>query len=60
MKIGLYQSISKKTNISEDEMQKVKSRVFGEILFFLTNISIRDNVDVFNALLVALNSRQVT
>ncbi len=60
MKIGLYQSFSKKINISEEEMQKVKSRIFGEILFFLTDLSIRDNVDVFKALLDALKSRQVT
>jgi hypothetical protein len=60
MKIGLYQSFAKKTNISTEELQKVKSRVLGEILFFLTNLSVRDNVDVFNALLIALKSRQVT
>jgi hypothetical protein len=57
MKIGLYQSISKKINIPDDELQKVKSRVLGEILFFLTDISVRDNIDVFASLASALKAR---
>lgn len=58
LKIGLYQSLSSnKINLSTEDLQKAKSRIMGEILFFLTNLSIKDNIDVFSALFEALKSK---
>jgi hypothetical protein len=58
LKLGLYQSLSSnKINLPIEDLQKAKSRIMGEILFFLTNISIKDNIDVFNALLEALKTK---
>lgn len=56
MKIDLYQTIDTK-QISPEDMQKIKSRTLGEILFTITNLSLNDNINVFEALFIALNER---
>lgn len=59
MKVNLYKKIALKADISEEEMQKVKSRTMGEILLSLTNLSLKDNLNVFEALSVALQYRKI-
>lgn len=49
MKIGIYQTLSY-NSLPPDELQKAKSLLMGEILFFLTSMSVQDNIDVFAAL----------
>lgn len=54
MKINLYAAIAQKSEISSDDMEKAKSRLIGEILLSLTAISLKDNINVFDALKTAL------
>ncbi len=57
LKLNLYRAIDAKEEIPEEERQKVKSRVLGEILLTLTGLSLKDNVNVFEALSIALQYR---
>jgi hypothetical protein len=59
MKIGLYKAIDLKTEIPEEERQKLKSRTLGEILLTMTSLSAKDNVDVYEALSIALQYRSI-
>ncbi len=56
-KVNLYKVIDAKTEIPEDERQKIKSRTLGEILLTLTHLSLKDNINVFEALSIALQYR---
>lgn len=57
LKLNLYKAIDSKKDIPEEERQKVKSRVLGEILLTLTGLSLKDNVNVYEALSIALQYR---
>lgn len=59
MKINLYKVIADKKEISDTEYQKIKSRTLGEILLTLTNLSLKEDLNVFEALGVALQYRNV-
>lgn len=59
MKISLYKAIDSKTEIPEEDRQKVKSRTLGEILLTLTSLSLKDNINVYDALNIALQYRSV-
>ena len=58
IKAQLYSSLSKRDDISVEEIQKLKSHVLGEILLFLTGVSLSDNIDVYGALVNALKLRE--
>lgn len=60
MKINLYKLIDGKIEIPEDERQKIKSRTMGEILLTLTNLSLKDNINVFESLSIAHQTRDKT
>lgn len=60
MKIKLYRMVDKNPFIVpelehplNDDKEKAKSRLLGEILLTLTNLSLNDNINVFDALAVA-------
>lgn len=57
MKVNLYKLIDGKTDIPVEERQKVKSRTMGEILLTLTNLSLVDNINVFESLSIAQQYR---
>jgi len=57
MKVNLYKIIEERTDIPDEERQKVKSRTLGEILLSLTHLSVKDNINVFQALKVANQHR---
>jgi hypothetical protein len=57
IKINLYKAIDSKTEIPEEERQKLKSRTLGEILLTFTNLSLKDNINVYEALSIALQYR---
>lgn len=59
LKINLYQAISSRSDLPEEEGQKAKSRTLGEILLTLTHLSLHDNINVFDALNTALHYRSV-
>lgn len=57
MKLNLYKLLSENISVPEHELKMIKSRAMGEILLTLTNLSQKDNVDVFEALSVAWKQR---
>lgn len=59
LKFNIYKVIDQRTDIPQEERQKIKSRTLGEILLTLTNISLKDNVDVFEALSSAYKYRSI-
>jgi hypothetical protein len=59
LKCNLYKVIDSRTEIPEEERQKIKSRTMGEILLTLTCLSLKDNVNVFEALNTALQYRNI-
>ena len=59
MKINLYKSLSAQKDIPGEEMQKLKSRLLGELVFALTCMSLKDNINVFEALAIALQHRTI-
>lgn len=59
MKINLYKMIDLKTEMPEEDRQKAKSRTLGEILMTLTQVSLKDNINVFEALGVALQYHNI-
>jgi len=59
MKLNLYKVIDSKIEIPEEERAKIKSRTLGEILLSLTHLSLKDNINVFECLSLALQYRSV-
>lgn len=59
MKINVYKVIDLKTDIPNEERQKIKSRTFGEILLTLTQMSLKDDINVFDALNTAYKYRSI-
>ena len=57
LKLNLYKVIDLKIEIPEEERQKIKSRTLGEILLTFTCLSLKDNINVYEALSVALQYR---
>lgn len=58
MKINLYQILDQKP-IPPEEKTKMKSLALGEILLVLSNISLKDNINVFESLYHALTLKSV-
>lgn len=58
MKINLYKLIDGKIDIPVEERQKVKSRTLGEILLTITNLSLKENINVFEVLSIAKQYRE--
>jgi hypothetical protein len=59
MKINLYSTVNQKSIDSSEEVKKAKSRLMGEILFSLTSISLKENINIFNSLKVALAQHSI-
>ena len=59
LKIKLYQTIDQKKEIPETEQQIIKSRTIGEILLTLTKLSLKDNLNVYEALNIAMQYRSI-
>jgi hypothetical protein len=59
MKINLYKAITEKTKIPTEELQRMRTRILGEILLTLTKLSLKDNVNVFEALAEAFQIRTI-
>ena len=58
IKINLYKALSQK-EIPEQERETIKSRTMGEILLTLTKLSMKDNINVYEALSIAMQYRSI-
>lgn len=59
MKINLYKMLDSKPEIPAEDLQKAKSRALGEILLTLTHLSLKENINVFEALSIARQYRSI-
>lgn len=60
IKINLYKALdSKIDSLPAEESQKIKSRTLGEIVLTLTNLSLRENINVYDSLRESLQHRMV-
>lgn len=59
MKLSLYKAIDLQKEVPIEEAQKIKSRTLGEILLTITKISLIDNINVFEALNIAQQYRNL-
>lgn len=57
-KITFYKSVHQ-GNITEEEKQKIKSHLFGEILMTLTQLSLKDNINSYKALQSAIYYKNI-
>jgi hypothetical protein len=58
LKIGLYRALDRQEIPSQDR-DSIKSRTMGEILLTLTKLSMKDNVNVYEALNTAMQYRSI-
>ncbi len=59
LKINLYKAVRSQTYPSEEEKSKICSHTLGEVLLTLTNLSLKDNINVYQALNTALQHRGI-
>ena len=59
MKLNVYKVIDQRIEIPPTEKLAIKSRTLGEILMTITNLSLRDNINVFEALSIVERHREV-
>lgn len=59
MKMKLYQILDSK-ELPEEERASAKSRTMGEILWALTKLSLKDNINVFEALGTAFQFHSIS
>ncbi len=55
LKLTVYKVLDQNDQIPEDEKAKLKSHTFGKVLALLTNLSLKNNVNVYGSLLSAIN-----
>jgi len=49
-KLGVYRILDQNDKVPADEKIKLKSHLFGKILVLLTNLSLKDNINVYASL----------
>lgn len=59
LKVGLVKSVLEKNNLPAEELQQAKKLILGEVLFTLTNLSLKEDVNVFEALQIALQNNNI-
>lgn len=59
MKVNLYKTSDNK-EWDNDQRKSIKSRLMGEILFTLTKLSIKENIDVYESLASILVNRKIS
>lgn len=50
LKINVLKVIEQRTEISQEDKNQARSHLIGEILFILTNLSLKYNINVFEVL----------
>lgn len=59
IKTNLYKALDQKTEIPSAEQENIKSRIMGEMLLTLTKLSLKDNINVYDALSIAMQHRSI-
>ena|ERR1700690_2514804 len=59
LKLNVYKVIDLKIEIPNEDREKIKFRTLGEILLTITQLSLKDNINVFDALHTAYKFRSI-
>lgn len=59
-KFGIYNLINRNSILPEEDQKRLKSHTFGKILLVLTQLSAKDNINVYAALKTALDETKIT
>lgn len=59
LKLTLLKTVESNSNLLKQEQEMAKSRLIGEILLSITNLSYKYNVNVFTALKTALTQNNI-
>lgn len=59
LKLAVYKRLISKLDPNDTEGGKAKSHLLGEILLSFTNLSLKENINVFEALNMALHQRKL-
>lgn len=57
LSIRLYKNINDKSS-STQEIKAIKAHLLGELLLEISHLSMKENIDVFNALMASLKFRK--
>ncbi len=58
LKINFYKKIIEISKEPSEDIQNIKSRTLGEILYTLTKISLKENINVYESLKISFESRR--
>jgi hypothetical protein len=58
LKLNLYKTV-RLQNLSNEEKEKICTHTLGEVLLTLTNLSLHDNINVYQALNTALQYKSI-
>lgn len=50
IKLNFYKGIDQKIEIPKEEKDKAKHLLLGEILFIISNISLKDDINIYSSL----------
>lgn len=59
MKLDLYKTLVNRVDMLPEEKEKLKSFAIGEVLLSLTALSLKDNINTFEALQNALTYKSI-
>ena len=59
LKVNLYKTIDSQADMLGTELEKIKSRILGEILLTITGLSLKGNINVYESLAMALQTRSL-
>lgn len=59
-KFNLYSAIDVNDQVPQEECDKLKARLFGKFMLTLTQLSLKDNINVFEVMKQAYDEAQIS
>lgn len=59
-KLTVYTALDSNASMSQEDRSRLKIHIFGKILLTITQLSYKDNVDVYKALKSALDEARIS
>lgn len=59
-KFNLYNAIDSNDQLPQEECDKLKARLFGKLMLTLTQLSLKDNINVFEVMKQAYDEAQIS
>lgn len=58
-KFGLYEAIDLNEKLSTEEKQKLKAHLMGTLLVTIAQLSLKDNINVFESMKLAIEEKRI-